>query len=186
MRVLLTSAGLETEEIKEYFVDMAGKDMSSVKALFIPTAAIDAGAIEVLPKCMNDLLKCGIQNKNIKVYDLHRGMDFEELRQYDLVYLCGGNTNYLLERVNATGFHAALTEYIRADGLVIGVSAGSLIFSNNLSGNLGLIDTKLDVHCPEGERRGRVVYPLKDNMRLTNTCALAIRDFPDGVEIVGE
>ncbi len=40
MRVLLTSAGLETEEIKEYFVDMIGKDMTSVKALFIPTAAI--------------------------------------------------------------------------------------------------------------------------------------------------
>ncbi len=34
--------------------------MSEVKALFIPTAAIDAGAIEVLPKCMIDLLKCGI------------------------------------------------------------------------------------------------------------------------------
>ena len=29
MRVLLTSAGLETEEIKECFVDMAGKDMSN-------------------------------------------------------------------------------------------------------------------------------------------------------------
>ena len=69
MRVLLTSAGLETEEIKEYFVKMLGKDVSEVKALFIPTAAIDVGAIEVLPKCMNDLLKCGIQNKNIK-YDL--------------------------------------------------------------------------------------------------------------------
>ena len=27
MRVLLTSAGLETEEIKACFVDMAGKDM---------------------------------------------------------------------------------------------------------------------------------------------------------------
>ena len=40
MRVLLTSAGLETEEIKECFMDMAGKDMSFVKALFIPTAAI--------------------------------------------------------------------------------------------------------------------------------------------------
>ncbi len=35
MRVLLTSAGLETEEIKECFVDMAGKEMSLVKALFI-------------------------------------------------------------------------------------------------------------------------------------------------------
>lgn len=62
-RVLLTSAGLETEEIKEYFVKMLGKDMSAVKALFIPTAAIDAGAIEVLPKCMNDLLKWILSGK---------------------------------------------------------------------------------------------------------------------------
>ncbi len=60
MRVLLTSAGFETEEIKECFMDMADKDMSLIKALFIPTAAIDADAIEVLPKCMKDLLKCGI------------------------------------------------------------------------------------------------------------------------------
>lgn len=54
MRVLLTSAGLETEEIKQYFMKMIGKDMLEVKALFVPTAAIDAGAIAVLPKCMND------------------------------------------------------------------------------------------------------------------------------------
>ena len=155
MRVLLTSAGLETEEIKMYFMDMTGKDMSSVKALFIPTAAIDADAIEVLPKCMNDLLKCGIQNKNIKVFDLHTGMDLAELRQFDVVYLCGGNTAYLLERINATGFNTTLMEYIQADGAVIGVSAGSLIFSDNLPGNLGLINTKLDVHCAEGEERGK-------------------------------
>ena len=90
MRVLLTSAGLETEEIKECFLDMAGKDMSLVKALFIPTAAIDADAIEVLPKCMNDLLKCGILDKNIVVYDLHAKIEFENLQQYDVVYLCGG------------------------------------------------------------------------------------------------
>ena len=35
-------------------------------ALFIPTAAIDAGAIEVLPKCMNDLLKCGGEFRTYK------------------------------------------------------------------------------------------------------------------------
>lgn len=186
MRVLLTSAGLETEEIKEFFVNMIGKDMASVRALFIPTAAIDAEAVKVLPKCMNDLLKCGIQNKNIKVYDLHIGMEPDELRQYDVVYLCGGDTTYLLERVNATGFHKTLTEYIRADGPVIGVSAGSLIFSNNLPGNLGLINTKLDVHCAEGEKRGKVEYPLKNHIRLTNTCALTVRSFPDGLEIIGE
>ncbi len=186
MRVLLTSAGLGTEEIKNYFMDMIGKDMSSVKALFIPTAAINAGAIEVLPKCMNDLLKCGIPNNNIKVYDLHIGMEINELRQYDIVYLCGGDTAYLIERVNATGFNIILMEYIQANGLVIGVSAGSILFCNNISGNLGLLNTKLDVHCTEGEKRGKVLYPLKDNVRLTDTSALAIRKLPDGLEIIGE
>lgn len=186
MRVLLTSAGLETEEIKEYFMDMIGKDMSSVKALFIPTAAVNADAIKVLPKCMNDLLKCGIQNKNIKVYDLHDGMKIEELRQYDVVYLCGGDTYYLLERINDTKFNQVLIEYIHDNGMVIGVSAGSLIFSNNLCDNLGLINTKLDVHCATGDKSGKLSYPLKDNVRLTNTCALVIRDFPDGMEIIGE
>lgn len=186
MRVLLTSAGLETEEIKECFVDMADKDMSLVKALFIPTAAIDADAIEVLPKCMNDLLKCGILNKNIDVYDLHTGMEPGTLQQYDVVYLCGGNTHYLLERINATGFNRSLMEYINDNGLVIGVSAGSLIFSNNLDNSLGLIDTKLDVHCIVGERKGKLTYPIKNNVKLTNTCALVIRDFSDGVEIIGE
>ena len=186
MRVLLTSAGLETEEIKDYFVKMLGKTVSEVKALFIPTAAIDAGAIEVLPKCMNDLLKCGIPDKNIKVFDLHTGMETAELQKYDVVYLCGGDTAYLLERVNATGFSTTLMEYIKQDGMVIGVSAGSLLFSNNLVGNLGLINTRLDVHCPDGEVRGKVEYPLKDNIRLTNTCALIIREFPDELEIIGE
>lgn len=85
MRVLLTSTGLETEEIKEYFADMLGKEPSSVRALFIPTAAIDADAIEVLPKCMNDLLKCGIQKEHITVYDLHTGMDCNE-RKYETYF----------------------------------------------------------------------------------------------------
>ena len=186
MRVLLTSAGLETEEIKGYFVGMLDKDVAEVNALFIPTAAIDAGAIKVLPKCMNDLLKCGIRNENIKVFDLHTGMEITELQKFDVVYLCGGNTAYLLERVNTTGFNVTLMEYIKGNGMVVGVSAGSLIFANNLTDNLGLINTRLDVHCSDGERRGKVNYPLKDNLRLTNTCALVIREFLDGLEIIGE
>ena len=103
-----------------------------------------------------------------------------------MVYLCGGSTQYLLERINKTKFNKSLMEYINDDGLVIGVSAGGLIFSNNLCDNLGLINTKLDVHCAAGEKRGKLAYPLKDNVRLTNTCALVIRNFPDGMEIVGE
>ena len=185
MRVLLTSAGLETEEIQRFFIKLVDRDMTGVKALFIPTAAIDADAIAVLPKCMGDLLKCGIPAENVKVFDLHRGMDVAELRQYDMVYLCGGDTRYLLRRIRGTGFHKALMEYIHENGVVLGVSAGSLIFAGNLPENLGLLETNLEVHCMEGEKPGKVEYPFKKHLYLTNTCALVIRDFPDGVEVIG-
>lgn len=185
MKVLLTSAGLETLKIQDCFIKLLSKDMSSVKALFIPTAAIDADAIMVLPKCMNDLLKCGIPKENIRIYDMYTGMNIEELRNYDVVYLCGGSTQYLLQRINDTGFHKALTEYIQSDGVVLGVSAGSIIFGNNLPGNLGLVDTKLNVHCTVGEKAGKVTYPLKDSMCLTNEQAIVITDVPSGLEIIG-
>ncbi len=184
MRVLLTSAGLETDKIQKYFINMLEKDVSEVRALFIPTAAIDPGAIKVLPKCLNDLLKCGIEN--IDVFDLHTGMEISKLQKYDVVYLCGGNPSYLLDRINATGFNENLMEYIRGNGMVIGVSAGSLIFSNNLVDNLGLIDTALYVHCQDGEKIGKIDYPLKDHIKLTNTCALAIREISNEILIIGE
>ncbi len=108
---------------------------------------------------MNDLLKCGVFDENIRVYDLHAGMEIEELRNYDVVYLCGGDTQYLLDRINDTKFNKSLMEYIHSNGFVMGVSAGSLIFANNLRGNLGLIDTRLEVHCAEGEKRGKLCTP---------------------------
>ena len=60
-------------------------------------------AIEVLPKCMNDLLKVGIPKQNIRVFDMHQNMPIDELKTYDVVYLTGGRTSYLPERVNDTG-----------------------------------------------------------------------------------
>lgn len=181
MRLLLSSAGLENETIQSFFMSLVGKDMAQVRALFIPTAAINPGAIAVLPKCMNDLLKCGIPEENITVFDLHQNMGLEELKKYDLVYLTGGSTAYLLERINETGFRESLLSYIQENGLVLGVSAGSIIFADNLPNNLGLLQAKLDVHCQSGEQPGALTR--KPHIRLTNDCTL----FLDGesINVVG-
>ena len=183
MRLMLTSCGLETEKIKERFLEMLGRDPQVTRALFIPTAAIDADAVEVLPKCMNDLLKCGIPKENVTVYDLHKNIPAEELRTFDVIYFCGGRTSYLLERINDSGFRDTLLGYIRENGFVIGVSAGSIIFANNLPGNLGLVDTKLDVHCETSSYTGKVSFPLVSNLKLSNTAAMLIRKIPEDAEI---
>ena len=184
MRLMLTSCGIETETIKEHFLRWLDKSPADTKALFIPTAAINADAIAVLPACMDDLLKCGIPKENITVFDLHRNMERQELQTFDVVYLCGGTTAYLLERINQTGFRDELLSYIRANGLVIGVSAGSIIFANNLPGNLGMIDTKLNVHTPKTSFIGKVTFPLMDTIDLSDTAAMLVSDIPDGVIIV--
>ena len=96
MKVMLTSCGIETEKIKKHFLEMLGKAPSDTRALFIPTAAIDADAIEVLPKCLEDLLKCGIPKEQIEVFDLHRNMQLQELKAFDVVYFCTGYSVFCL------------------------------------------------------------------------------------------
>jgi peptidase E len=179
MKVMLTSCGIETEALRQTFLHLLGKAPDEAKALFIPTAAVDADAIAVLPACMDDLLKCGIPKKNIQVFDLHRKMSAGELQSFDAVYLCGGKTAYLLERINHSGFRDALLTYIANNGLVIGVSAGSVIFANNLPGNLELLDTNLLVHCPKSSFLGRLSFPLPDTVELSNTAAIILRAASD-------
>ncbi|MDD7738609.1 MAG: hypothetical protein PUJ62_00830, partial [Lachnospiraceae bacterium] len=77
MNVLLTSCGLETQAITECFLRMLPRSPEDARAIFIPTAANSPDAIEVLPKCLHDLLRCGFRRESILVYDLYRPMDKE-------------------------------------------------------------------------------------------------------------
>ena len=90
----------------------------------------------------------------------------------------------MLERINDTGFRDTLLTFIRDGGFVIGVSAGSIIFANNLLGNLGLLDTKLNVHCEATSYTGKISFPMIGNMKLSNTAAMLIRSIPDKAEII--
>lgn len=181
---MLTSCGIETELLKQAFLQMLGKAATESRALFIPTAAIDADAVAVLPECMNDLLKCGIPKENIHVFDLHRNMLIDELQTYDVVYLCGGSTAYLLERINHSGFRNALLAYIAGNGFVIGVSAGSVVFANNLPGNLGLLNAKLLVHCKRSNLIGKAPSPLPDVVELSNTAGILFQSGSEDAEVV--
>ena len=183
MKVLLTSCGFETEEIKNVFMDMLTKDTSEMRALFIPTAAVFPDAIEVLPLCMKDLLDVGIKKKNISVYDMHKIMDISE---FDMIYLCGGAPQYLLNRVNEIGFDKKLHKYIAEDGIVVGVSAGSIIFANNLEDNLGLLPCRLDVHCDKDncEKSGKYNVTEKGCIRLGNEQVITFNE-DNTITIIG-
>ena len=179
MKVLLTSAGFENKRIEETFLALTGKKPEDIKAVFIPAAAIDADAIEVLPKCLHDLLDCGIPKDNIRVYDLHADMSREELMGYDAVYVCGGNTEYLLERINEKGFRNTLLFFIKQGGVYVGVSAGSLAAAGNLKGSLGILECPVRVHCEKGMEAGPADVENCGEIRIDNRQAILVSDSQD-------
>ena len=178
MNVLITSCGLETKRIEKSFMDMLQKTTSEIKAIFIPTAANSPDAIDVLPKCLNDLLKCGIKRENIFVYDLHDEIENNIINSYDVIYLCGGSSDYLLKRINEKNFRKQLLEFISLGKIVIGVSAGSMIFANDMPNNLGLLKCGLDVHCNDEirEKTGRYARNRQERIKLGNTQAISFED----------
>ena len=86
-------------------------------------------------------------------------------------------TAYLLRRINERGFHKKLDTFIKAGGVVIGVSAGSIIFADNMSDNLGLLQCALDVHCSEDTKENPGSYPRdrKERIRLGNNQAIIFK-----------
>jgi dipeptidase E len=53
------------------------------------------------------------------------------LEKYDLIYLMGGNTFYLLDIMRKTNCKELFTKYIK-DKVVIGASAGSIVFGSTI------------------------------------------------------
>ena len=172
MKLLLTSAGLENDRVADFFVKTMDKDMGSIKALFIITAANYPDAIEVLPECLEDLFKVGVGRDNITVYDMHKGLSAAEVQVYDVIYICGGSTGYLLQRMQESGFDNSLRAYIRSGGYVLGVSAGSIVLAANAEECLGLVNVSLQVHCKEGDKSGELALNDRRTVRLTNDQAI--------------
>jgi len=175
-KILLTSAGFESDNVTNTFLKFLVKAPQHAKALFIPTAANNAGAIAVLPKCMNDLLKIGISEKNIKVFDLHRALSFDELSAFDAIYFTGGSPRYLMERINKTGFNTPLNKFVCNGGIYVGVSAGSYVAAGNLPDSLGFLNATLKVHTEKGTPVGVFDNNVVTHIDLTDKNAVAIHN----------
>jgi len=182
-KILLTSAGFETKCILELFKSLFQVEPLDIKALFVPTAAVFPEAISVLPKCMDDLLKAGILSENIHVFDLHRNMEYSELCQYGVIYFTGGDTQYLLNRINDTGFNTPLSKFVDNGGVYVGVSAGSMIATNNLPNSLKLINCTLSVHAQSGTKPGIIDVSQNPHIDLKDNNAILI--VGDRCEVVG-
>lgn len=132
MKLLLTSTGLVNQNIKNQFLQIIDKPVSQIKIIFIPTAARSEEELKYVNESKKELLDLGIFKNNIKTLNLDNPVSFQEVKDFDVIYVCGGNTFYLLKKVRETGFDKVIIEFAKTDKLYLGVSAGSILVCPNI------------------------------------------------------
>lgn len=93
----------------------------------ITTAAVGEGNPDWMPKEINPLKE---KVKNFIEFDLTGKTKLEvkqALEGVDIIYVIGGNTYYLLEHIQKTGFTEIVKDKIKAGAVYIGASAGAVV-----------------------------------------------------------
>lgn len=173
-KIILTSTGFNNKVIENKFLELINIQANKIKAIFIPTAAITEVQKVFVPICKMDLLNAGVLEENIMNYDLDRIMESEEICKYDAIYVCGGDTQYLLHKMNEVKFYTPLKSFINNSGVYVGVSAGSIVMAKNLQNNLGYINCILNVHMKDGTELGHIEIDYCPTINLTDNQAAVI------------
>ena len=128
MKLLLTSQGFEKNpKIRKEFLELVDKPASKIKVIFVPTASEVESYKGYIENDKKNLLKLGIKEANIKTLHLDHKINYSEVKNYDVIHVCGGNTFYLLKKVRESGFDRIIKKFVKSGGVYIGISAGSCI-----------------------------------------------------------
>lgn len=122
MRLLLTSTGLGNEKIRKFFVTLLDQlDNKTLALITAPRSEEMRSFIEMEKGFLTDLgLK--VDEQNLALDDI-----FDEIPEYGIYYVCGGNTFFILDRMRRTRMDRTLVDAASKGKLYVGVSAGSVL-----------------------------------------------------------
>jgi dipeptidase E len=123
-------------------VSKIGFDTHGKKLVFIKTAAEDLGEInpEWLEEDRQGLEKFGFEVTDYTISNKTEEQLRKDLAQYDVIFVSGGNTYYLLQESQKTNFIPIIQDLVKEGKVYIGSSAGSVITGPDIASTLDLDD----------------------------------------------
>ncbi|MBU3155814.1 Type 1 glutamine amidotransferase-like domain-containing protein [Clostridium estertheticum] len=139
---------------------------------------------------------------NIQYFDLDKEYDetkINDIFQSDAIHLSGGNTFYFLYLLKKRNLVKSLQLYVEQGGILIGISAGSIILSKTIDmaqfgdedivgiedrSSLGIVDFQFMPHWSDDESV-KYLDLLKDYSKVKKTTIYACND-GDGIVIDGD
>lgn len=125
MRLILNGGG-SGEGVKESY-ELFAKEVSGGRVMYIPLAWNHGPCGECIHWFRSEMAPYGITD--VELITAANQITKEKLKNVSGVFIGGGNTYKLLKYLKETPAFENLKEYIKNGGLVMGSSAGSLIFS---------------------------------------------------------
>ncbi|MDP2874438.1 MAG: Type 1 glutamine amidotransferase-like domain-containing protein [bacterium] len=202
MKLLLTSTGLSTKNITDVFLAELKKDPSDCRVLMIAYAISDEERVYV-EDSKREMVQLGF--KEIKLLNLHNQINIKALTDFDVIYVCGGNTFSILDQIRRHGLDSLIVNLVKNGSFYVGVSAGSILagpdiaiagwdktWDKNLVGlkdttGFNLVDFAVAPHFTEKERDILKRKSKDINYRvipITDAQAVLVRD--NGYQIIGD
>ncbi len=157
MNIFLTSYGLDTryKEHMNSYGDIVNVFKNKNVAI-IPNAKLSSEDRTSSMVAQEELLKKKI---NSKIIDLDK--DELNIKEYDALYLSGGEPKNLMGSIVSSNNYNAIKDFIDNGGIVIGQSAGAMIFNKSYldttTGELLVMDNGYD-YCD------KIIVPHYDNL----------------------
>ncbi|QJS99849.1 type 1 glutamine amidotransferase-like domain-containing protein [Streptomyces asoensis] len=134
MKLLLTASGLRNATLRDALRDLLGKPFESANIVYVPTASVaepgDHGWVVANMSRLHDL---GWREFDIlELNGLPRQMVLDRLLHADVIYVEGGSHYHLARSITGNGLAEGFLEVLERR-VYVGVSAGSMIFSRNLT-----------------------------------------------------
>ena len=142
--IFLTSCGIINNEIKKEFYNVITKDVKDIKVLYITTASDGEADSDKtwMEEEFQTILDLGILKENITEHKIGNEININE---FDVMYMMGGNTFYLLNIIRKTGFDKNIKEFINSGKIYVGSSAGSEILGNSIDVAIGYDDNNVNM-----------------------------------------
>ncbi len=134
MKLVLCSEGFSTPNTVQACVDLVGKSQDKIRVAIINEAyAVEEGDKYWVLDNLNSVaanFKGGIDIVNLLALPLAKVE--ESIRKCDVIFVVGGNTDYLMHVFKKTGFDQLLPKLLETK-VYVGSSAGSMVIGRRVS-----------------------------------------------------
>ncbi len=144
--IILSSCGIINEKFKEQFYRIINKEeIKDKKVLYITTASDGENDSDKswMDNEYKTILNLGFEEKNIYEYKI--GQKEININNFDVIYIIGGNTFYLMDMIRKYNFDKVIKNAIDNGIIYIGSSAGSIILGNSVKYALPFDENNVDV-----------------------------------------